>query len=191
MKYKRTGKAYWFSNGEYSPEKVSKQLADTSLARLTDALRRLQDVVKTVAEKNPEFFFLLNEEVFHDEWDFDHKCSPLADDLLDNLSRLREEMSKGNAEFGKKTVFLEDLGFRAVSWGNINIYEKVLEDSDEKEVVEELQWFNNTLHRRIRTTYWEHEPGCKRSVKIKYKKLPIGKKLLKAYEETKKMKTAP
>ena len=54
-----------------------------------------------------------------------------------------------------------------------------------QEIIEEILLLDEPV-RRLRTTLWEKTSYGKSSKSIRYKKLPIGKKLAKAIENTKK-----
>ena len=65
------------------------------------------------------------------------------------------------------------------------VFEKTLEDSDEQEVVEEIQVTGSGEYlRRKRTIIWDKTTYGRCSRSIKYKKLPIGKKLYHIIQNT-------
>jgi hypothetical protein len=66
----------------------------------------------------------------------------------------------------------------------------VIEDTEKKEITEEIILADKTKNpdaepiRRIRTTLWEKTEYGRASTSITYKKLRIGKKLMRAIENT-------
>ena len=86
---------------------------------------------------------------------------------------LVEAMSKAY----RKHVDIPEAHVRVELDEHIHIY-------PEKEVVEEIVYYENKLYHRIRTTLWSYRNGWKSSVSIKYKKLPMGKKLMKIIKNT-------
>ena len=64
------------------------------------------------------------------------------------------------------------------------LWAHVLEDTEEKEVTEEIVAGPEGTVKRIRTIIWEKTDGGRRSQSIIYRKKPIGKKLLKIVRNT-------
>ena len=173
------------------PEKINKNKVDGALKKLETALKSIQDVIDKAYDDNYNLYRMLDKCIF-DYYPYctgldDGKCSTI-DSMLYSVRQLQETLKEDDEipdykEAYENSILLEDLGYKNSWGGRRGVWEKVLEDTDEKEVVEEIQRFEDPL-RRIRTTYWEKTDYGKSSTSITYKKLRIGKKLMRAIENT-------
>lgn len=64
------------------------------------------------------------------------------------------------------------------------MYERLLEDNDEREVVDEIQFPNGKPLRRLRTVLWEKVEHGKSSKSITYEEIEIDEKLALVIENT-------
>lgn len=175
------------------PEKINKNKVDKSLKKLETALESIRDVIDKAYDDNYDLYRMLDRCVFayypYCTGLDDGKCSTV-DNMLYSVRQLQETLKEDDdipdyKEAYENSILLEDLGYKNNWGGRRGVWEKVLEDTDEKEVVEEIQRFEDPL-RRIRTTYWKKTDYGRSSTKITYRKLRIGKKLMRAIENTAK-----
>lgn len=185
--------------GEKFPSKVNKKRTDTKLKKLQSALKAIKDELQDAYDNDPELYHLVQEEVFSR-----CECSyrelydgsiGWVEDAIYSISELKEDLA-GDDEIPKEEdmVTLRDFGYTKSSLSNpdIEFWEKILEDTEEKEVTEEIVYSSRPSAkepstgpvRRIRTTMWEKMAYGKASTSITYKKLRIGKKLMKTIENT-------
>lgn len=119
----------------------------------------------------------------------DYALDSIDCDTIKNLSadilKLLEKLQNGKDKIPEpeELMTLEDIGFKQ-EWGSKYFYEKVLEDSDEITIVEELQIKGKPLYRK-RTTVWTKIKGGRESKEIIYEDLKLDKKLRKIVKNTK------
>lgn len=190
MDSKIEGKNYIvLTDGDKFPVKLNVTKTDKSLARIEKALSSVKEEIMNLYETNYDLYRLLDDEVF--DWPVsgfdDGKCSNL-DSLIYQLHQLQSRLHTQNDSIPpvEDLITLDDFGY-SNEYHHAKIWEKKIEDNDEREVVDEIQLLDPPL-RRIRTIEWEKTEHGKSSKKITYKKLSIGKKLLKAAENTKSKK---
>ena len=118
-------------------------------------------------------------------------CSDGKVSELDNLSYAFQtvqniiEESSDTVPAREEIETLEDIGFHR-HWNYDDFYEKVIEDTDEKEVVEEVVFigdFVGVIH-RLRTTIWDTSKYGKSSREILYDVLPIDDDLQRHIDNT-------
>ena len=174
-------------DGDRLPLEVSKSKVDRALKKLQRCLQELNAEVKFL-NKEEEY------EVLHilvRMMDEKH-CNIIEDDwTLKNaenaVERIREElMSDDDVPEIEDVMVLSDEGFKQDISDN-RLWQKVLEDTEEKEVVEEvyLKSDGEILHRK-RTIYWTLTDYGRSSRNIKYIDVPTGKHLEKIIENTKR-----
>lgn len=185
--------------GEKFPSKVNKKRTDAKLKKLQSALKTIKDELQDAYDNDPELYHLMQEEVFS-------RCECSYRELYDgsigwiedaiySISELKENLAEDD-EIPKEedVVTLRDLGYTKASLSSpgLEFWEKILEDTEEKEVTEEIVYsslppakeLGAEPVRRIRTTLWEKMAYGKASTSITYKKLRIGKRLMRAIENT-------
>ena len=166
------------------PEKFPRKKTDTNLEKLHSLLKSVKTLFNKISDETPELRDLLNECVLYGpmELDYDGNNS-MIDTVLYDLERLQNDLKNNRDEIPLKRedwITLEDIGYKPIiSCCDHIMYEKELESTNEKQVVEEIQYYNNTIFYRKRTTYWKISPGCKESTKIDYEKLRLTAKLKK------------
>ena len=174
-------------DGDRLPLEVSKSKVDRALKKLQRCLQELNAEVKFL-NKEEEY------EVLHilvRMMDEKH-CNIIEDDwTLKNaenaVERIREElMSDDDVPEIEDVMVLSDEGFKQDISDN-RLWQKVLEDTEEKEVVEEvyLKSDGEILHRK-RTIYWTLTDYGRSSRNIKYIDVPTGKHLEKIIGNTKR-----
>ena len=189
MQSKVIGRNYLIlPDGERIPIKINKNRTDKILSRMQNGLQTFNECVQELYQSNDyELYNFLTKEAF------DSACLNFYDGKCWNLTYLEQELEKigeellsndDNIKTAEEAVILEDLGYRDAMWGRTdNWWEKVLEDTEEREVVEEIRGGEEAV-RRLRTTIWEKTDYGRHSKKILYKTLPIGKKLSRALENS-------
>ena len=172
--------------------KINRNKTKESILRITKSIEQIGQKMRELYEKKPDLYYLLNQEVFERySLDFEEGSCWRIDGVKRELEELLNELETNDDEILPKEqiAMLRDLGYKKF-FGHMQAWEKVLEDTEEREVVEEILLFDDKREplRRIRTIMWEKTDYGKSSKSIKYKKLPIGKKLMQAIKNTENQK---
>ena len=163
------------------PEKVNKARTDRLLASLRRHMQAIADEMARVEEKDPTLYHLVSDWIFND-YRYTSDEDAFFRSLVEDIDALMEQLESDDVIPEVEDVALpEDFGYRReiIEKG---YYTKTLEDTDEREVIEEIIARPELILRRIRTIEWEKTDYGKSSKSIKYMKKPIGKKLMKAIE---------
>lgn len=168
------------------PDEYDKEKLDSVLARLKQAYSALADTYAELNEFFPEIECLVRCHGID-------VCEELR--YIDDEGRLFTEAAKGISEFqeslnthndeipkAEERMTLRDLGFSCFCplW-----YERIIEESEEKDIVEEIQVRSEASYRR-RTTLWEKTDYGRSSREITYETLPITDELRTVIENTRK-----
>ena len=178
-------------DGERFPSKINRNRTDRTLEKLRSAMETIRKELKEVYDKDPELYDFLANEVFgnceYSARDLSEGKIDWIDDVLCGVTSVQEFLANKDdvIEPEENITTLQDLGYEKSMSSRTGIWEKIIEDTDEREVAEEivLRSDGETI-RRKRTIIWEKTEHGKRSTDIRYKKLPIGKRLRKAIENT-------
>lgn len=164
--------------------KVNKKKTDKVISNCIKALSYLADTLEKLEESDTELWHLINDETpCYNEYEFADLCNQYSTNLMSLMIGLKIN----NDEIPEEHITLEELGYKKMPFSReeCTIYEKILEDTDEKEVVEEIVLMDNDVRRRKRVTFWEKNPHGKHSTSIKYTSLQLTKKITEAIENTK------
>ena len=167
--------------------KIGRRSACRTLGRLSKLLSKIDCLVSEISEKNGELYYLLKNEILDapviditDSSDFSRKNN--IANIQETLDEIKSAPKVTVLPKENILVTLESLGYNNMYFHVSRFwYEKVLEDTDEKEVTEEIQEVNGQMLRRIRTTLWEATPYGKSSTSITYRKLRNTKRLENAF----------
>ena len=161
-------------DGERLPAEVDQSELDESLSRLKDAALALQKVVYDIYDGNDTIRRIVSGLMSTSCVEYHDGKIWRLDNLVYELEQLQEQLEANEDVVPSyeevETIF--DHGFHDY-WVGSGIYEKTLEDSDEREVVEEVFFHKGTLNHRKRTTNWELDGYSKHSKSIVYEDLPI------------------
>lgn len=188
MLSKKEGRNYVIlDEGQKFPVKLNKKATDTLLENLASSLKNVSDILRTIYQTNYDLYDLVNRNIFYracldvdegDNWNIRY-ASDECKELLEQLQLHQDEIP---AE--EELVTLDDLGYRA-DICSCNFWEKIIEDTEEQEVVEEVVWdAEYNWRHRLRTTIWEKTDYGKHSKSITYKTLRTTKYLKCAIENT-------
>lgn len=175
-------------DGERFPIRLNKKKTDHIISSLIHKFGSLENVLEDIQREdsdignfvlNTVLRSLYNMSYYSDAQDFQYQIQNVLKDLVDLQEFLKTHDDEIKPE--EEVVLLSDLGYKKDYVGKL--WGKILEDTDEKEVTEEILLYEKPL-RRIRTIIWEKTDYGKSSKSIRYKKMPIGKKLEKAIENT-------
>lgn len=192
MKSKIYGKSYEIlvhDDDKYSI-KVNRKKTDKALAELSAALEKINAVLKSVhTEKDMDLYRLLSDEVFDS---FSQECSEGAiwelQNAVDTIKEFQNILASHDDEIPlpEDSETLRDLGYRYVypRYGKEKVWEKVIADTDERTETEEIIPDPDNPIRRRQTILWEKHDCGRRSVSVKYRKLPVSKKLRMAIQNT-------
>lgn len=195
MLSRKEGRNYLILNQDSEiPVKINRNKLDKKLNRLKKALSAVQKELADAYDEDSSLYMILRDEVF-DGYStgglYDGK-SGWIDDVLYRISSVQETLESEDDEIPDKEdmITLDSLGYRNIYLQEARFWEKTIESTEEKEVTEEIILADRTKNpdagpvRRIRTTLWEKTEYGRASTSITYKKLRIGKKLIKAIENT-------
>lgn len=171
--------------GEHLPEEIDKEVLDSVLNRLKTAAQQMSLVLKEIDNRDDVCRKLVSTLMnscglsYDDgkEWHVDYLISEL-EELEDYLCHSEDKVPA--YEFCE-TIF--DDGYQE-EWYRSNIYVKVLEDSEEKEVVREILFHDGRPLYRERVTLWENFSGGRRSKDISYQVLEIDDRLRQLIKNT-------
>lgn len=182
MQSKVEGRNYKIiADGDTFPKKINKNLLDQKLERL---IKEMETVVKTIDDLHDQHYEikdLLDRQI----WCLDDAKDKLKY-CVDELEVLQAELLTNNDDVpdADELITLPDLGFKQPSLGDQYFWERTVEETDEHEIVEEVQKHGEKLYYRLRTTEWEKTDYGRQSKSITYKKLRTTKKLLTAINNT-------
>ena len=167
------------------PVRINKKETDAALKKMNRALTDLIDVFRDAYEHNVDLYDILKESFFDFDiaegksWRFDYAkrtCDEMIQSLSENDDDIKDELYY---------TTLKDLGFKQDYAADYR-WEKIIEDTEEKEVVEEVVFFNRIIYRR-RTTIWEKVPHGRSSKEINYETIRVGQKMKTIIENTKRI----
>lgn len=166
-----------------TPDKLNKKRTDKSLQKLSEAFEAIESVIHDSYENNYGLYRILDSCFDRNGiGDLQWKIKSLRDDISGIQKQLAEH--KDDVPREDDSILLSDLGFkRDNSWPKY-MYFKTIEESDEKDVIEEILIKDEPI-RRTRTTIWEKTDYGRSSRSITYRKLRIGKKLMAAINNQK------
>ena len=187
MLTRQSGRNYIYKTEYDVPTAINKKKTDEALQKLYTHFNAIREELKELYDYNYDIYKLIDEVVFsYACLDVDDgKCWKISC-TADEIENLQEKL-KTSDEIPEidDILTLKDIGYRQESPFEKEWWTKILEDTDEKEIVEEII-LKDTPIRRERKTIWEKTDYGKSSKEINYKTLKISKKLMKAIENTKK-----
>ena len=167
------------------PVRINKKETDAALKKMNHALTDLIDVFRDAYEHNVDLYDILKESFFDFDisegksWRFDYAkrtCDEMIQSLSENDDDIKDELYY---------TTLKDLGFKQ-DYAEKYFWEKILEDTKEKEVVEEVLFLDKPVYRK-RTIIWEKTNYGRSSKDIIYEDMKINKKMKMIIENTKRI----
>lgn len=189
MLTKLEGENYILATDKYDkyPTIVNKDKLDYWLEKMEDYLESIGDAMIRLHDSEDEndhaVYNILNS-CMYDKFD-DGRNYQLGDMIGDIIS-LRVNLESDDDITPVEDLWtLEDEGYsRHPGWED-KYYEKMIENSEEREVVEEIWLDHRKPMRRLRTTIWEQTDRYTKSSKdIRYDDLPIDENLAKIIDNT-------
>lgn len=167
-------------DGHHITDRINKDETDNTIKNLCSHLHGLSECLLNLYDRNYDLYSLLSHEAFDMAGlDLDGgKCWRL-DFLYGKLQQIQNSLLNNHDDIRipEECIMLEDLDFQESFWGHhIDAWEKVLEDNDEREILEEIFCNPDPVH-RIRTTIWKKDGYSLSSESITYKTLPLSKEL--------------
>ena len=173
-------------DGEHLPKEIVQSELDDCLKKLKDAINTLKQFLSNTYDeygvKNTIVSRILEDACF----EYDEGRSWRLNAALFGIEEFQEYL-KNTTDFVKSYADSEtivDYGFHE-EWYQSGIYEKKLEDSNEREVVEEVFLHNDVFVYRKRTTEWELDGYSKHSKEIRYENLEINDDLKRVLTNSK------
>ena len=183
MKSKIRGRNYIILyDGEKYYSKVNKAKLDRSLKRVIDAL----EVLNSELEYRNDVSELIMDKVFYDYSydDYSYRRNKIRN-ALEYAQELKEQLETHDDEIPEpeEVTLLDDIGFRHRPFDKKGYWTKLIEDTEDREVIEEL-WLSEKTIRRKRIIDYEKTGYGRSSTNIEYKILPIGKRLMRVIKNT-------
>ena len=183
MKSRVKGRDYLIlKDGDRFYTKVNKNRLDRALRRVISAL----EIIEKELDEPYDIRDLMMEEVFYyvgSSTYCDEKFR--VDWALGKARELQEFLETHNDDIPEPEDVerVEDIGFRRQIYSDNRHWEKMIQDTGEQEIVEEILLLDKPV-RRKRTIDFEITDYGKSSTNIVYKTLPIGKRLMKIIQNT-------
>lgn len=169
------------------PYEVPKDIMDEYLDKIYMDVKNLQDDLLHLYEICPEAFYLLKRNCWElDNQDSDEGKFYIFRSILRDIEDLKEILTHEDEITPKEDLLtLEDIGYKPFYGGKEGFYEKMLSETFEQEICEEvfLNVDGKPLHRK-RTIDFEKTDYGKSSTNITYEELPIDDELRKVIEST-------
>ena len=184
MLSKVKGKNYLIMEpGEKYYSRVNKSKLDRSLKKIIRAL----EVIDQEMRDNSSVRDLIWDEVFLNT-QFDTGYGDRPDGIgmvLEYAKEFREQLETGDDDIPEPedVLVLSDLGYMHRPFETEGYWSKLIEDTEVQRITEEII-LEGTPVRRKRTIDYELIDSGRRSTKIVYKNLPIGKKLMRIIQNT-------
>lgn len=175
-------------DGEHLPEEVDKQELESMIREWKEAVSKLNELFTDLYEG-----YGTTERVMKDI--LDRSCLDVSSfgnwklgDLLYNLDVLETDLQESDDEISsyEDAELITDRGY-VQEWHDSGIYTKVLEDTDDREIVEEVLLREGSFVHRKRTIEWELDGTSKHSKSIIYEDLDINDDLRKVLENSRSM----
>ena len=183
---KENGKYILWDEESRERIEVDKKKADKVLSELEKDLSHIQTLLEDIYWSSPSFYNYLNDYILMD------MAEKLMDtemkDSIKNLKEFSKNLSQRQDEIPAPEDYmtLEDIGFqkchRTIA---SHMYEKIIQNNAQYEIVEEIFLFHEKILYRKRITEWEEEiQGCRISKNIMYVPLHLDNYLEKIIENT-------
>lgn len=165
-----------------TPVVLDRKKADELYSVLAEKFSEISNIL-TDAEGTEEEIFLDDKVLSY--YTLDSLNYNVLNEISEEIRTLLERLQNGKDKIPtpEDLMVLADIGFKK-EWGTDHFYEKVLEDTEEKTVVEELQIKGTPLYRK-RTIIWTPIKGGRESKEIIYEDLKLDKTLRKIIKNTK------
>lgn len=178
------------ADGEHLPDEVPQDETDMLLDDLMTSLQGVANALREI-HRHDVVDDMVADLMAGSNLDYDDGREWHLDCLIGELERLQDDLAKGDDDIpsyeDSETVL--DAGYRTEWYGCDNgIYTKVLEDTDEREVVEEvILTLDEPVYRR-RTITWEAVASGRHSKDITYDDLPIDERMARLIRNTQAMR---
>ena len=198
MKSRIIGRNYEIleSDDDIYSVKINKKKLDKALLNISSAFETVLGIMHQTyqTDEDYELYHFLNEILHKADIDCEDGDIWKLRMALDYLKDIQDTLNTHNDEI-KLPEFRETLemkGYTKSFWGydREKLWEKKLEDTEEKEVTEQIFADPDNPVRRICTIFWEKTEGGRQSKSITYRKMPIGKKLLQIIKNSESELTA-
>ena len=193
MQVRKQGRNYIIKTTDDFIYKVNKKEVDKKIEKLLKLLTEIDEEKKELENDYYVSKLLSDANVFDEYNNVDYRLH----DSIDSLLHLKEILiSAENEDFEEKKSepfwTLTTEGFNLDFRGDISsekfplIFSKTIEDTDEKEVVEEVIISQDSETHRLRTIIWEKTDFGRSSKEIVYRNLKTSKNLQRAIDGTRK-----
>lgn len=172
-------------DGERYPIKVNRKRTEKALRDLNKYAAGILKLMSDLYEKDNDLYYLIKDMVTYSYgFDFSEGDNYILREIRDSSEELLNQLQENQDDIpvAENLTTLADLGFRESFIGGHNedfkLWEKVLIDTDEMEVQEEVILYKTgEMVRRKRKILWDKVDYGKSSRSIKYTPLKMTKKL--------------
>lgn len=173
---------------DHIPIELDKYLVDKNIEEILESLKAINAKIEKLYNYDYEIYDLIFNHIY-DSLDVSDGKSWRIKTLIDDIEDLKKKLDNNddNIKEPKQCVTLEDLGFNLSFTSDKTLWEKILEDTDEKEIIEEVLILDNPIRRKRETT-WEKTDYGKHSKEIIYTELPMTEELIIAINNLKEEK---
>lgn len=187
MESKKSGTNYLIlRDGEKFPFKSNCKKTIATIDALKKQAEKMCNIINDVYCSDYNLYSLIRDELFNKAsihltdgscWSLKYLASECGD-MIDYLNTHQDEIPSN-----EEIVTLEDFGYRS-NYAK-NFWERVIKDTDEEEIVDEIFFIKNgEWSHRLRTTKWKKTDYGKTSESIIYRNLKTKKELLYAINNT-------
>lgn len=172
-------------DGEHIPEEITQSELDNALSQLKSAADNLLSMINNVSNEYNVKGDIIKRLFSNACLDSDNGGKWRIEALSYEIDMLQKYLkdSSDNVPSIEESETIYDYGYKN-TWLDSEIFEKKLEDNDEREVVEEVFIKDGTFVHRKRTTEWEKVDYGRHSKSIIYEDLPIDDDLKRILENS-------
>lgn len=190
MRSKIEGRNYVIQqDGEKHSYKYNKKRVDDVINRLMKASNTIHDILLDLYEDDYNLYEIFISYMFDfgSYYSFQDGTCGAVESICDGLEELKQQLEEGNDDIlpFEDVATLGDLGFKKDYASRGQIWVKILEDTDDREIVEEIVHLDDGRYLyRTRTIEWKKTEYGRTSESIVYKNKVIGKNLMKSIKNT-------
>lgn len=177
-------------DGEKHSYKYNKKRVDIVIDRLLKSSNNIRDILLDLYEEDYNLYEIFISFMFNLGYHYmsfhDGACDAL-EDMCNGLESLKNQLATGDDDIHpfEEVATLDDLGFTKDYASRGKIWMKILESTDDREVVEEIVYVDDGSYLyRTRTIEWKKTDYGRTSDSIIYKNKAISKNLMKAIKNT-------
>ncbi len=173
-------------DGEHLPVEIPQEELNGYLNKLSEAVNTFRCFLSDSYEGDETKYEVLKEIMNRSCVDYQDGKNWKLEDINYEVEQMLQylETTKDAIPSFEESETIQDYGFHE-EWRGSGVFEKKLENTDEREVVEELLLHGDEFMHRKRTIVWEQTEYGKSSKEIIYEDLPLDDNLLRLLNNSK------